>query len=68
MPANIPDFVKEQRIEFLLVQRKASCPNAPWEFPPQKTVQEVFNFIRSENLQDQIMEVCLWTGHIPTRE
>ena len=59
MPSNIPDFVKEQRIEFLIVQRKANCPNEPWEFPPQKTVQELFDFIRSESTNDQIMEICL---------
>ena len=33
-PDALPDFVKEKRIEFLLVQRQANHPDAPWDFPP----------------------------------
>ena len=56
-----PAFVKEQRIEFLLLQRPVNDPEAPWNLPPATVLQDVFDYVREECDHDQIMEVVMWS-------
>ena len=53
-------FVREQKIEFLLIQKPVSDPSAPWSFPPEDVVQKVFEHAREECDHDQVIDVVMW--------
>lgn len=57
--ASLPEFVKEQRIEFLQVQRPLDSSQA-WSFPGEENMRRVWNFVRNKLDSDYILDVCLW--------
>ena len=58
---DLPEFVQEQRIEFLVVIRPTNDANADWGFPTAETLQKMYDKIRLD-LEDnlQIFDVALW--------
>lgn len=57
--ATLPEYVKEQRIEFLLVQQPTESTTA-WSFPTEEQMRAVWNFVRIKLDSDFILDVCLW--------
>ena len=64
-PDSLPEYVKEQRIEFLLIQRKEGASNDPWTFPTAEVIQTLFDHVCTQCDHDQIFQVCLWTRKDP---
>ena len=57
---NAPEFVSNQRIEFLVIMRKEGDQQSPWGFPDIQVLQELLNYVRDVCDDDQIMLVALW--------
>ena len=58
---NLPDFVTDQRIEFLIVVRSESAPEDAWGFPTEEVFQKMYNSVRDEHEDHpQIFDVALW--------
>ena len=56
---SLPEFVREQRIEFLLVQRPKNSADA-WSFPTEEQMRFVWDYVRNKLDSDDILDVCLW--------
>ena len=56
-----PEFVSQQRIEFLILMKTESDSTIPWGFPDKDTLQKLLAHVRDECDHDQIMEVALWS-------
>lgn len=59
---DLPEFVQEQRIEFLVIIRPESgASDADWGFPTADTLQTMYDKIRDDLEHHlQIFDVCLW--------
>ena len=58
---DLPDFVTEQNIEFLVMARNARNPDDPWTFPKLEVLQQLFDKVRTTLVEHpQIMDVALW--------
>ena len=53
-------FVANQRIEFLVLMRKAGDTKTSWGFPCEAQLLKMYNHVRNAADHDQIMDVCLW--------
>ena len=60
MDTSLPEYVKEQKIEFLLVQRPVDSTEA-WSFPTEENMNRIWNFVRNKLDSDYILDVCLWS-------
>lgn len=52
--------MKEQRIEFLLVQKPEGSKVA-WSFHTEENLQRIWNHVRNKLDSDYILDVCLWS-------
>ena len=58
---DLPEFVQEQRIEFLVVIRPDGNANGDWGFPTAEVLQKMYDQIRDDLEHHlQIFDVCLW--------
>ena len=57
--ASMPEYVREQKIEFLLVQKPAGTEQA-WAFPNEENLHRIWTDIRNKLDSDYILDVCLW--------
>ena len=56
-----PEFVSQQRIEFLILMKSSTDGTLPWGFPDKDTLQKLLAHVREECDHDQITEVALWS-------
>ena len=56
---SLPEYVKEQKIEFLLVQKPLESTTA-WSFPSEENMHKIWNHVRNKLDSDYILDVCLW--------
>ena len=56
---SLPEYVKEQKIEFLLVQKPLDSTTA-WGFPTEDNMHKIWNHVRNKLDSDYILDVCLW--------
>ena len=54
----LPEYVREQKIEFLLVQK--ATDDKAWSFPTEETMHQIWNHVRNKLDSDYILDVCLW--------
>ena len=54
----LPEYVREQKIEFLLVQK--AIDDKAWSFPTEETMHQIWNHVRNKLDSDYILDVCLW--------
>ena len=59
---SLPEYVKEQKIEFLLVQKPLES-NVAWSFPNEDNMHKIWNYVRNKLDSDYILDVCLWCRH-----
>ena len=57
--ASLPEYVREQKIEFLLVQKPTGSELA-WAFPSEENLHKIWTFVRNKLDSDYILDVCLW--------
>ena len=57
--ASLPEYVREQKIEFLLVQKPAGTEQA-WAFPNEENLHRIWTYVRNKLDSDYILDVCLW--------
>ena len=55
-----PEFVANQRIEFLVIMKKIGDRHTPWGFPDLAVLQALLDHVREVCDHDQIMAVALW--------
>lgn len=61
---SLPEYVKEQRIEFLLIQKPIDTAiSTAWSFPSEEQMRRIWNFVRTKLDSDYILDVCLWCRH-----
>ena len=58
---NSPEFVTQQKIEFLILMKSETNTAQPWGFPDKEVLQTMMAHVREECDHDQITEVALWT-------
>ena len=56
-----PEFVSQQKIEFLILMKSDSDPSIPWGFPDKATLQALLVHVRDICDHDQIMEAVSYT-------
>ena len=59
---SMPEYVKEQKIEFLLMQRPTGSEIA-WSMPSEEHLHKIWNFVRNKLDSDYILDICLWCRH-----
>ena len=57
--ASMPKYVREQKIEFLLVQKPAGTEQA-CAFPNEENLHRIWTYVRNKLDSDYILDVCLW--------
>ena len=58
---NLPEFVTQQKIEFLILMKSETDAAKPWGFPDKEVLQTMMAHIRDECNHDQVTEVALWS-------
>ena len=58
LDATLPEYVKEERIEFLLVQKPLNS-DAAWSFPSEENLHKIWTHVRNQLDSDYILDVCL---------
>ena len=57
---DLHEYVQEQNIEFVVMQRQEGDPQAPWSCPSKAVLERIFNHVRVKQDHIQILDTAQW--------